>query len=232
MCNIDSQLDTQTYDFLHSFGLKRRSIFAGLEDGCRTRKIRSPAPTIRTLDPEHLQIGDFVDFSGLKGRTICAGLKNGRQIGGKIYYNHKRSSFPLNTQGFLYYHQYPHLPPTTGEIRFRVTKSSDPSYFRNGTDLMAFDGVLPWSIPPFRLLVSHAPLKELLAQDYNIPAEILNFKTQDFPIFLHYLEKPFVLKLEQSATSINVIDSELSIDKTKVLTLLPMPGNNKRSVYR
>ncbi|KAG6883047.1 hypothetical protein C0992_009869, partial [Termitomyces sp. T32_za158] len=219
-------------DFLHPFGLKRRSIFAGLEDGRRTGRHRYPAPTIGTLDPERLQTGDFVDFSGFRGRSIRAGLKDGRQIRGKILYSSNGSSFPLNTQGFLYYHHYPHLPPTTGEIRFRVTKSSDPSYFRNGTDLMALDGVLPWSIPPFRLLVPHAPLKELLAQDYNIPAEILNFKVQDFPIFLHYLEKPFVLNLEQTHTSINVIDSELRIDKTKVWMLLPVHGNNKRSEYK
>lgn len=78
-----------------------------------------------------------------------------------IYYNSvsrgHRVPFPAGTQGFLYY--IPNTPPssnsfcagggsqTVGQLRFRITDSSDPASFTTGRDLMLPTG-LPWLICP------------------------------------------------------------------------------------
>ncbi|KAG6877534.1 hypothetical protein C0992_009734 [Termitomyces sp. T32_za158] len=158
--------------------------------------------------------------------TISAGLEDGRRIRGKVGYS-TNLRFPSKTQGFLYYHCHPHLPPTTGEIRFRVTESFDPTYFHNGTDLVRADGALPWSIPLNRLTLVHAPLKELLGQNHNIPATIFGHKKK---FLLSYLEQPFVMNLERPLYS-NLLDFQL---RTCMRVLYSMPRTRKRtqSVYK
>ncbi|KAG6895949.1 hypothetical protein C0992_011338, partial [Termitomyces sp. T32_za158] len=184
-----------------------------------------------SLDPERLQTSDFINFSDVTKQGIVARLEDERRISGKIFYTRDRQRFPSNVQGFLYYHCHPHLPPTTGEIRLRVTESSDPSYFRNGTDLMTADGALPWSIPVLRLCSMHAPLKELLGQDHNIPAALLSSKGKLPKIFLTYLEKPFVVTLEE-VSYINTVDSQFRTQAALVRILLPIPRDHRQSVYK
>ncbi|KAG6896035.1 hypothetical protein C0992_010758 [Termitomyces sp. T32_za158] len=162
----------------------------------------------------------------MRGR-LTAEFEDGRRIIGCVLYSVDRR-FPSKTQGFLYYHRDPHLPPTTDEIRFRVTESSDPTYFHDGTDLMRADGALPWSISLIRLSAMHAPLKELLAQNHNIPAEILDHGRKSL---LSYLEKPFVVTLEQWSC-ISLIDSQLRTEKVLVPILLHMPRKWSHSVYK
>ncbi|KAG6878612.1 hypothetical protein C0992_007859, partial [Termitomyces sp. T32_za158] len=154
--------------------------------------------------------------------TIIAGLEDGRRIRGKVGYS-RDLRFPSKTQGFLYYHCHPHLPPTTSEIRFRVTESSDPTYFHNGTDLVRADGALPWSIPLNRLTLAHAPLKELLGQNHNIPATIFGQKKKSL---LSYLEQPFVMKLEST------VPSDLLESRPQMHILLSMPGKSHQPVYK
>ncbi|KAG6883713.1 hypothetical protein C0992_008034, partial [Termitomyces sp. T32_za158] len=153
---------------------------------------------------------------------ITAVFEDGGSIRGTVGYS-KYLRFPPKTQGFLYYHCHPHLPPTTGEIRFRVTESSDPTYFHNGTDLVRADGVLPWSIPLDRLNWKHAPLKELLSQDHNIPATICGPKKKPS---LSYLEQPFVMKLEGN------VPSYLLESRPQINILLSMPGKTTQPVYK
>lgn len=190
-------------------------------------------PIIRTLDPERLQASDYLDISNFTRRRIVAGLEDGCRIKGTIFYNTTRdwSRFPPKTQGFLYYHRYPHLPHTTGEIRFRVTESSDPTCFNSGTDLMRLDGALPWSIPLLQLRTMHVPLKKLLIQDHNIPVAILERKGRWSGVFLTYLEQPFVVTLE-SHLYISMVDSQLHTGKSMMRILFPMPGKSKHSVFK
>lgn len=57
--------------------------------------------------------------------------------------------FPNSTRGFFYYHQPPGLPDIAGEIRFRLTSTSDPAGFHLGADLMTRHG-MPWRLQIFR----------------------------------------------------------------------------------
>lgn len=202
-------------------------------DSASKRGFRAKAKaTITTLDPERLHFKDFFDVSNSASRTIDARLEDGRSILGRIFYSKSRTypRFPPKTQGFLYYHRHPQLPHTTGEIRFRVTESFDPACFHNGTDLLRHDGALPWSLPLLQLYDIHAPLKELLSQDYDIPLTILDNKRKS-GVFLTYLEQPFVLTLEQYFT-LHVIDSQLRTVSTFSCILLPMPGNHKKPAFK
>ncbi|KAG6875518.1 hypothetical protein C0993_008848, partial [Termitomyces sp. T159_Od127] len=133
------------------------------------------------------------------------------------------------TRGFLYYHRHPFLPLTTGEIRFRVTESSDPTCFQNGTDLTRSDGALPWSLPVIRLHNYHAPIIKLLEPD--IPEAILNLKTPFRKICLTFLEQPFVMRLE-AACAITTVDSQLCIRKAFMPVLLPVPGHELQSTFK
>ena len=73
--------------------------------------------------------------------------------------------FPPETHGFFYYWANPDIP-AEGQIRFRVTRDSDPSSFANGHDLLGMDG-LPWCITLFQALniSKYGPLGELLVKE-------------------------------------------------------------------
>lgn len=54
--------------------------------------------------------------------------------------------FPEGTNGFLYYHLPKHAQEISGEVRFRVCTTNDPSKFSAGHDLLA-PSRLPWRVP-------------------------------------------------------------------------------------
>ena len=57
-----------------------------------------------------------------------------------------RTKFPALARGFLYYKLPALAPPHAGQIRFRITPSSDPASFVDGYDLPHSVNPLPWSI--------------------------------------------------------------------------------------
>ncbi|KAK0436015.1 hypothetical protein EV421DRAFT_1716242, partial [Armillaria borealis] len=59
-------------------------------------------------------------------------------------------SFPDQTTGFYYYWTHPDLPTTAGQLRFRLTPTSNPSLFESGSDLLKPNGT-PWAISVARL---------------------------------------------------------------------------------
>ncbi|KAK0215493.1 hypothetical protein IW262DRAFT_1465135 [Armillaria fumosa] len=102
------------------------------------------SPQLRTLDPRTLSPQDFRDisnqivfrFPGAKRSHIHYERK---QIDGKSIYK----PFPDKTKGFLYYWTHPDLPPTSGQIRFRITKTQNPQDFDGGRDFCLPSGI-PW----------------------------------------------------------------------------------------
>ncbi|GLB38770.1 hypothetical protein LshimejAT787_0506350 [Lyophyllum shimeji] len=108
-----------------------------------------------TLRRELLQSTDFVNASNSPGRCILLGPGH---VEAWIAYEPQsshlpagthRHRFPRDARGFLYYHCDHNLPPTAGEIRFRLTPNDNPATFEDGIDLI--DDVLDpggfW-IPP------------------------------------------------------------------------------------
>ncbi|KAG7441321.1 uncharacterized protein BT62DRAFT_937240 [Guyanagaster necrorhizus] len=98
-----------------------------------------------TLDPRSLSPRDFRDISNQKVFTF-PGIRS------YIHYARKKAegksvyiTFPDNTAGFLYYWTHPDLPPTLGQVRFRVTNTRDPGEFDRGGDFCYPSGA-PWYI--------------------------------------------------------------------------------------
>lgn len=68
----------------------------------------------------------------------------------------KREPWPSNSKGFFYYSTPPHRPRISGELRLRLTPTSDPSTFPQGTDLCLSkhlnqnDNDAPATVTPWR----------------------------------------------------------------------------------
>lgn len=127
---------------------------------------------ISTLRADSLSHTDFIDASGLtrfsvaskytlsgdrayastlcylrgtrmsKSRGIEAGKSGHVSSGAGI-----RERFPEGTRGFLYYFNPDFAPSWMGQLRFRVTDSSDPASFASGHDLLDPHGALPLAWP-------------------------------------------------------------------------------------
>ncbi|PBK68589.1 hypothetical protein ARMSODRAFT_958249 [Armillaria solidipes] len=99
---------------------------------------------LTTFDPRSLSPHNFRDISHQKV-FVFPGAKRSyihyerRRIEGKSFY----TSFPDKTKGFLYYWTHPDLPPTSGQIRFRITRSKNPQGFDRGRDFCLPSGI-PW----------------------------------------------------------------------------------------
>jgi hypothetical protein len=65
----------------------------------------------------------------------------------------------------------PERPRIAGELRLRVTSSSDPSSFESGSDLLRTDG-LPWSRPLYVLPNYFFPLYEKLREERFVPDDL------------------------------------------------------------
>ncbi|KAG6908768.1 hypothetical protein DXG01_003380 [Tephrocybe rancida] len=162
--------------------------------------------TIKTLDRARLQTSDFFKVSDTSKPVFNAALTNGQLVRGSLHYTPRSlvpTRFPHGTQGFLYWHQATHLPPTTGQVRFRVTADSNPASFEQGTDLLGPDGVIPWSLDILQLSSrQHAPLEVLsIADGYVQPDHLSHLRTYRQYLsrvdacarVLTFVEQPFII---------------------------------------
>lgn len=85
--------------------------------------------------------------------------------------------FPEYAKGFLYYNvPRPPFPPIMGDVKFRITPSSDPSSFDSGTDLpRSRDEPVPYSLPLLHLAKSatHQTLCEQLVAEGLVSRNLL-----------------------------------------------------------
>ena len=106
---------------------------------------------VRTLDRTKLTPRDYIDISRIaRPRITFAPLSPAPHEDSNLPHvqinaGPLNEGFPPNTAGFLYYHVPPYSPPLAGEVRFRITPSSDPASFAAGSDLLMENG-LPWRI--------------------------------------------------------------------------------------
>lgn len=142
---------------------------------------------IVTLDPKRLSAPDFLDMSNYVNfrLSISSSGADVKFVGNDIYYYQtaieRKVSFPENTHGFLYFvppPDIPQAPPIASEIRFRITRNSDPSSFATGRDLL-YPNALPWriSIVQVARLPRYSGLRHLLLQDGLTTSPILDHCT-------------------------------------------------------
>jgi hypothetical protein len=89
---------------------------------------------------------------------------------------HSQQRFPDNAKGFFYYNiPPPPFPPIMADLRFRITSSSDPSSFNDGSDLLNGLGLVPWSLPILRLaqMEKYRDICEQLVAEGLISRELL-----------------------------------------------------------
>ena len=137
---------------------------------------------VRTLDPTKLTPRDHINLSHLIRANVVfvpstptPGNVSGPR-GFVIRATHLlNDGFPPNTTGFLYYHVPPYSSPLAGEVRFRITPSSDPDSFATGSDLLMENGV-PWRIPLLYVAGRDAfnDLHALLLQDGLVTPQVLD----------------------------------------------------------
>lgn len=166
-----------------TLNLKDTLIEHTTKPGKGTRSLPGPRTrALHTLDPNRLTEDDFMRISETTNprKKIMSG---GCYQEFSFHYGSGKP-FPPNTRGFLYYHSPAFMPPTAGEIRFRLTQSSSPKDFYTGSDLLLPNG-LPWSLPLVRLAhglyhraeglpFRQGVLVELLAQDKLVNTATLN----------------------------------------------------------
>ncbi|TFK46205.1 hypothetical protein OE88DRAFT_1739661 [Heliocybe sulcata] len=108
---------------------------------------KRPALQLRTLDQTRLGVQDFVHLNGRIRKDLRFPLAP-EQPRLQMRYVQPNVPFPLDTQGFLYWHLDPDAPLLSGQVRFRTTPSADPAIFPNGRDLQLPDGGT-WNISLF-----------------------------------------------------------------------------------
>jgi hypothetical protein len=220
--------------------LPRGTLLRGLVPHLRLPRASASALNrkhIGTLDAASLICADFLDLSGQKRRTI----KPGRDV---VYFvsggsGRPRVAFPDETQGFLYYVPGPAHAPIAGEVRFRITSSSDPGSFADGRDLLMPDMPEPWTIPLLNVLATekYQHLREvLISRDGSASAELLacaqqhkgTLVTQKSRV-IHSLGQPFIQDLSASATSVRFASGHRIYD---IMTLhLPSDSRGGRRVW-
>lgn len=131
-----------------------------------------------------------------------------------------KHSFLTNAQGFLYYNvPPPHLPPIMGDLRFRITSSSDPSSFNDGSDLLHATRPIPWSLPLLHLVKTNKfPICEQLVAENLISQELLDrcqliwknssgatpLYTRRIRSFLYHLDQPIFFPFDHRANTTRI----------------------------
>ncbi|TFK46230.1 hypothetical protein OE88DRAFT_1812065 [Heliocybe sulcata] len=107
---------------------------------------------LRRLNQAELAIEDFVDLTGRLTKTVHFHMAPEDPSLEMRYFQSggRKTPFPPDSQGFLYWHLNPDAPPVSGQVRFRTTTSSDTATFPSGRDLQLPNG-RTWNIPLFRI---------------------------------------------------------------------------------
>jgi hypothetical protein len=166
----------------------------------------------RTLDPSRLLPSDFINLSGRQHQPF-------------VYFRGQDClTFPAGTAGFFYYHNpLQDVLPMSGETRFRITPSNDPSTFALGTDLLTPRSI-PWGLP---LITSHRkcyePMVESLLQDNVVTKEIIqqcaavgvnSAVRKGSSSIIHALGQPFYVKLDATEMFMHIMASDHCRDVT------------------
>lgn len=165
----------------------------------------SPSAPLLTLNPERMSLVGQERFNVSHLNRVKIPVFPAYGVG----YT-SQSPFPPGTKGFFYYHQPPALPPTAGEMRFRIC--DDASQFANGKDLEVEIGE-PWNIPLINIVkVScYKEIQALLLReglvDQGLVADIENItgegkENQKKGITIYDIDQPFVTNL--SATVLRI----------------------------
>ncbi|TFK46571.1 hypothetical protein OE88DRAFT_1667622 [Heliocybe sulcata] len=157
-------------------GPERRTVLAPNIRATVKPKLYRSVP-LGTLDPRRLYSKDFLVLSGLSSkhpRVIAADDIPGVDLS-YCRQGRTRLAFPSGTQGFLYWHLEADAPALAGQVRFRITTSSDPATFPEGHDLQLPDG-RTWNISIFRIarMSSYAGLRAQLLSDKLVTVQLLD----------------------------------------------------------
>ncbi|KAJ6462442.1 hypothetical protein C8R45DRAFT_1026787, partial [Mycena sanguinolenta] len=109
---------------------------------------------LSTLNSSRFNTSDYLDLSNRAAITIRFpnspyGLHDTPQ-GHLCYQSDRRTLFPAQASGFLYYHRDPDAAPLERSIRFRVTGTDRAPSFALGHDLLLPSGI-PWQIILFQI---------------------------------------------------------------------------------
>jgi len=189
-------------------------------------------PLIQTLDPSKLRPSDFVDMSGNRHTTTVYTPDSNFIV--PAYYPATKESkyrpFPRHTCGFFYYHSPSNLPPTAGELRFRITHTSDPTSFADGQDLQRRSST-PWGISLIRIasLDSLMGLRELLVSEQLVAQtlmekcysmissgdskSLMGSATSGRGTYLHSLDQSFIIWFGEPHTRL------FAVGKGKILNI-------------
>ncbi|TFK45333.1 hypothetical protein OE88DRAFT_1221970 [Heliocybe sulcata] len=111
---------------------------------------RNSVVLLRTLNQTRLDAEDFVNLSGRVRKPVRFPFAREEPSFQMRYFwsGHRDIPFPSDSQGFFYWHLHRDGPPITGQVRFRITTSSDPATFPSGRDLQLPNG-RTWHISLF-----------------------------------------------------------------------------------
>ena len=146
--------------------------------------------------------------------------------------------FPQGTAGFLYYFCPQFAPPHTGEIRFRITESSDPASFNDGRDLLDEHQGLPYGVPLRNIVRAQVyyVLLKVLKQDGLVTDKILKETLEGSPAkragsrrVLYALNQPFYVDLQFQSLRLHVIaekDNQITTEACEIKRTyrFPYPG--------
>jgi hypothetical protein len=181
-------------------GCRFASTMSDIKASTKNRILKA---NISTLHPRLLQETDYLDISSQSMISLRGSRKKNRPGYLPIemrYYPRDPQPFPPGSHGFLYYITPPGLPPTAGEIRFRITPTNSPASFHLGTDLLSPYG-MPWRIQIFSRAnsLSWESLCNFLLRDRQITHPVLSemmatigpSSRSILPNCLFSLEQPF-----------------------------------------
>ncbi|TFK46221.1 hypothetical protein OE88DRAFT_1044729 [Heliocybe sulcata] len=142
-----------------------------------TRLIGRPALLLRRLNKNRLDIQDFVNLTGqtLKIVRFPVAPEEPRLLMRYFQSGGRTTPFPPDSHGFLYWHLESDAPPILGQVRFRITTSSDPATFPSGRDLQLPHGGT-WKIPLFRIArwSGYSGLRAQLLSEKLVTAKVLD----------------------------------------------------------
>ena len=158
-----------------------------------------------------------------------------------MHYYHRRNykqkmlmvPYPPDTRAFLYYSTSPEKPRIAGELRLRVTSSSDPASFESGSDLLQPDGQ-PWSRQLYSLSKYYLPMYERLREDGFIPDDLhsalATLPSKRYKIcrskVLYTLNDPFIVDFSCSGIFLTLI-TEQGVDSLIIPKIFSVRHENR-----